>query len=158
FASNLTTGRACSAGAMAILLCASVTTWPAFGADVPNFSPNSSTGWLAQDDEFIQPPSGPGPVKFDPAHHYISFYKFPNNPKPAFRVADLSNPILQPWAREALRKANEQALSGGVVSIPKERCWPVGVPAFLLYPATPVYFLRTPKQVTMIWMQDHQVR
>jgi hypothetical protein len=32
------------------------------------------------------------------------------------------------------------------------------VPAFLLYPATPVYFLQTPKRVMMIWMQDHQVR
>jgi hypothetical protein len=29
---------------------------------VPNFAPNSATGWLAQDDEFIPPPSGPGPV------------------------------------------------------------------------------------------------
>jgi hypothetical protein len=44
------------------------------------------------------------------------------------------------------------------VSIPKERCWPVGVPAFLLYPATPVYFLQTPREISMIWMQDHQVR
>src|SRR5439155_21220089 len=43
-------------------------------------------------------------------------------------------------------------------AIPKERCWPVGVPAFLLLPATPVYFLQTPKQVSMIWMQNHQVR
>jgi hypothetical protein len=45
-----------------------------------------------------------------------------------------------------------------VVAIPKERCWPVGMPAFLLLPATPVYFLQTPKDVRMIWMQDHQIR
>jgi hypothetical protein len=44
------------------------------------------------------------------------------------------------------------------VAIPKERCWPVGVPAFLLLPATPVYFLQTPKEISMVWMQDHQVR
>jgi len=94
----------------------------------------------------------------DPAYPYISFYRFPRNPKPSFRVADLSNPILQPWAREQLRKVNERSLSGKVVAIPKERCWPVGVPAFLLLPATPVYFLQTSKQVSMIWMQDHQVR
>ena len=124
----------------------------------PNFSPTNAAGWLAQDDEFIKPPSGPGPVTFEPSHPYISFYKWPQNPKPAFRVADLANPILQPWTREELRKANERALSGKVVSIPKERCWPVGVPAFLLYPATPVYFLQAPREVSMIWMQDHQVR
>ena len=125
---------------------------------IPNFAPDTLTGWLAQDDEFIPPPSGPGPVRSDPAHPYVSFYKFPRNPKPTFRVADLSNPILQPWTREELRKVNERSLSGEIVSIPKERCWPVGVPTFLLYPATPVFFIQTPKEVVMTWMQDHQVR
>jgi hypothetical protein len=124
----------------------------------PNFAPDDLTGWQLLDDEFIPPPSGPGPVVSDPAHPYVSFYRFPRNPKPTFRVADLSNPILQPWARERLRKVNERSLSGQVVAIPKERCWSVGVPAFLLLPATPVYFLQTPKQVSMIWMQNHQVR
>ena len=127
-------------------------------AKTPNFAPDELTGWQLLDDEFIPPPSGPGPVVSDPAHPYVSFYRFPRNPKPTFRVADLSNPILQPWVRERLRKVNERSLSGQVVAIPKERCWPVGVPAFLLLPATPVYFLQTPKQVSMIWMQNHQVR
>jgi hypothetical protein len=149
------------AGVIASLVSAGVSLWPAYGADstkVPNFSPDNITGWLAQDDEFIPPPSGPGPITFDPAHPYISFYKFPRNPKPSFRVADLTNPILQPWTREALRKVNERSLAGKVVAIPKERCWPVGMPTFLVLPATPVYFLQTPKEVWMIWMQDHQVR
>ncbi|HEX3483428.1 MAG TPA: hypothetical protein VHT51_00115 [Micropepsaceae bacterium] len=129
------------------------------GADaIPDFAPNANTGWQLTDDEFIAPPSGPGPVRSDPAHPYISFYRFPTNPRPTFRVADLSNPILQQWTREALRKTNDKALSGKYLAIPKERCWPVGVPAFDLLPATPVYFLQTPKQVTMIWTQDHQVR
>jgi hypothetical protein len=127
-------------------------------AKIPNFAPDSLTGWQLSDDEFIPPPSGPGPIVSDPAHPYISFYRFPRNPRPSFRVADLSNPILQPWTRERLRKVNERSLSGQVVAIPKERCWPVGVPAFLLLPATPVYFLQTPKEVWMIWMQNHQVR
>jgi hypothetical protein len=124
----------------------------------PNFAPNSNTGWQAQDDEFMPPPSGPGPVKSDPAHPYVSFYKFPTNPHPTFRVADLTNPILQPWTRERLKQVNDRSLSGQVVAIPKERCWPVGVPAFLLLPATPVYFLQTPKEVVMTWMQDHWTR
>jgi hypothetical protein len=134
---------------------------PAFGAEtttVPNFAPDSVTGWLAQDDEYIPPASGPGPIVSDPAHPYISFYKFPTNPRPSFRVADLSNPILQPWTRERLREVNERSLAGKVIDIPKERCWPVGVPAFLILPATPVYFMQTPKEVWMIWMQDHQIR
>jgi hypothetical protein len=145
----------------AALICAVAALGPVSAAEIknpPNFAPDSATGWQLLDDEFIPPTSGPGPVVSDPAHPYISFYRFPRNPKPSFRVADLSNPILQPWAREHLRKVNERSLSGQVVAIPKERCWPVGVPAFLLLPATPVYFLQTPKQVSMIWMQDHQIR
>jgi hypothetical protein len=146
---------------LANLVCTCALLWPSIAAETaktPNFAPDSLTGWQILDDDFIPPPSGPGPIVSDPAHPYISFYRFPRNPKPSFRVADLSNPILQPWAREHLRKVNERSLSGKVVAIPKERCWPVGVPAFLLLPATPVYFLQTQKQVSMIWMQDHQVR
>ena len=103
--------------ALAGILCSAVL-WPAIAADsvaVPDFAPDTGTGWLAPEDDFIQPDSGSGPVKWDPAHPYLSFYKYPRNPNPAFRVADLSNPILQPWAREELRKANERALSGKTV-------------------------------------------
>jgi hypothetical protein len=32
------------------------------------------------------------------------------------------------------------------------------VPGWLLYPVTPVYFLQTPKMVTLIWQEDHMVR
>ena len=154
-------GKVFGGAVVAGIVCAATALWPALGAEtakVPSFAPDSQTGWQLMDDDFIPPPSGPSPVASDPAHPYVSFYRFPRNPHPTFRVADLTNPILQPWTRERLRKVNERSLSGQIVSIPKERCWPVGVPAFLLLPATPVYFLQTPKEVTMIWMQDHQVR
>jgi hypothetical protein len=125
---------------------------PVTAADTnPNFAPNSSIAWVASGQEFAAPPSGPGPVAFDPAHR-------PVPGRPAFRVADLSNPILQPWTREALRKANERALSGKAAYTPKERCWPNGVPGFDTYPVHPVYFLQTPKEVLMIWAEDMQVR
>jgi hypothetical protein len=154
--------------AVSALIAALVCTGAALPADAaepakapnsaPNFAPDPTTGWLAQDDEFIAPPSGPGPVASDPAHPYVSFYKSPRNTHPAFRIADLTNPILQPWTRERLKHVNERVTSGEVVAIPKERCWPVGMPTFLLLPATPVYFLQTAKDVRMIWMQDHQIR
>ena len=138
---------------------------PALAADegkrtpIPNFAPDVKTGWQLSDDEFMLPDEGgPGPVVSDPRYPYISFYRYQQNPRPSFRVADLNNTILLPWTKEALRRANARALSGEIIAIPKERCWPVGVPAFLLYPATPVYFMQTARQVQMIWMQDHQVR
>jgi hypothetical protein len=120
-------------------------------ASIPNFAPSSDIGWIAADQLFLRPEKGPGPVMADPT--YLS--------KPgqdSFRVADLANPILQPWAREELRKVNERALSGKPAYTPKERCWPIGVPGFVLYPVFPTYFLQTPKEVVMIWAEDHQVR
>jgi hypothetical protein len=152
-------GMRLAASALAMSCAAAL--WSAGAAEtdaVPNFSPDPKIGWLAPDDDFIRPENGPGPVTFDPAHPYISFYKFPTNPHPAFRVADPTNPILQPWAAESLRKTNEKALSGRTIFTPKERCWPIGVPGFLLYPAQPVYFVQTPREVVLIWNQDHQVR
>lgn len=139
---------------LAPFACAFAALWSAAAAQdagAPNFAPDSSTGWIVAGQEFLPPPSGPGPITEDPAHR----------PKPgqsAFRVADISNPILQPWAREELRKANDRALSGKPAYTPKERCWPIGVPGFLLYPVFPVFFLQTPKEVAMIWAEDHQVR
>jgi len=59
-------------GLFASLVCTGV----AFGAEtakVPNFAPDSLTGWQLMDDEFIPPPSGPGPVVSDPAHPYIDY-------------------------------------------------------------------------------------
>jgi len=143
--------------------------WPAIGAEsaVPNFSPDSRTGWIAGvpdgetpiGDDFLQPPSGPGPVTFDKAHPYVDNRAARRSGKQSTnRVADLSNPILQPWVREQLRKLNQRALTETMLWTPKERCWPIGVPGFLLYPVTPVYFLQTPKQVVMIWEEDHMVR
>ena len=143
---------------------------PAIGAEnatVPNFAPDGRTGWIAGvrdgvspvGQDFLQPPSGPGPVTFDKAHPYLDTVAARRaGAQPTLRVADLSNPILHPWAREELRKVNERALTATVMFTRKERCWPIGVPAFLLYPVFPIYFLQTPNEVVMIWEEDHMAR
>ena len=142
---------------------------PASAAEnaIPNFGMDSTIGWVAGvpksnepiGDAFLPPPEGPGPVVSDKDHPYIdNTYATRTGGQPTFHVADLASPILLPWAREALRKVNERVLAGEPVFTPKERCWPIGVPAFLLYPVTPVYFLQTPGVVTLIWQEDHMVR
>jgi hypothetical protein len=165
FASN-----AKSRGLIVSVLFATMLIGPAVAADitaVPNFSPDSRTGWIAGvpegetpiGDDFLQPPSGPGPVTFDKAHPFVDNRLARQSGKqPTNRVADLSNPILQPWAREELRKLNARALTDTMLWTPKERCWPIGVPGFLLYPVTPVYFVQTPEEVVMIWEEDHMAR
>jgi hypothetical protein len=152
------------------IICAMMLIWPAVAAEhagVPDFSPDSRTGWIAGvadgvspvGQDFLQPPSGPGPVAFDKAHPYVdSAVSRKTGAQPTLRVADLSNPILQPWVREELRKVNQRALTATVMFTPKERCWPIGVPGFLLYPVTPIYFLQTANEVVMIWEEDHMAR
>jgi hypothetical protein len=34
----------------------------------------------------------------------------------------------------------------------------LGVPAFVLYPAQPIYFIQTPTEVLMTWQADHMLR
>ena len=51
---------------LAALACAGAALMPARAADtLPNFAPDSRTGWLAQDDEFIVPAAGAGPIRSD---------------------------------------------------------------------------------------------
>jgi hypothetical protein len=145
------------------LLCAGATALrPADGAETglrPDFAPNNSVGWIAFGGQFIPPPSGAGPIADDPAHPRVTNEDFRLRGKqPTFPVADLTNPILQPWVREELKKRNDRILAGKPAYTRPASCWPIGVPGFALYPVYPVYFIQTPKEVVMIWSEDHQVR
>src|SRR5260370_39051001 len=114
----------------------------------PNFAADASIGWYAYNRIFIPPPGGAGPLQQDPAHPYVSNDEFRVTGKqPTAQLADLSNPILQPWARDVVRKRNELVLAGKQVYAPHARCWPVGVPRFLLRPMThAMYFGQGPKE------------
>ena len=140
------------------LLCAGA----AFGAPnvAPNFSPNPSVGWVGDQRGFRPLASGAGPVMEDPAHPAVGNDEFRVTGKqPSFATADLSNPILQPWVREALRKRNEGILAGGPGFGPRVSCWPGGVPTFLLgAPFRPMFIIQSAKEVVMVLQLDHQVR
>jgi hypothetical protein len=72
----------------------------------PNFAPNASIGWYAYNRQFIPPPSGPSPVQQDPARPYVSNDEFRvTGRQPTEQLADLDNPILQPWARDVCASA-----------------------------------------------------
>jgi hypothetical protein len=146
-------------GVSAMFVCAVVALGPAFAepnAPIPNFAPDSTTGWLkGPGDEFLPPASGPGPVRSDPAHPYVSNAVARQE---TVKIADLTSPILQPWVVEQMRKANDEVRAGKVGFTARARCWPHGVPGFLLYPVHPIFFIQTPKEVLMTWGQDFQLR
>jgi hypothetical protein len=126
----------------------------------PNFAPNANIGWYAYNRQFIAPASGPGPVQQDAEHPYVSNDEFRVSGKqPTDQLADLSNPILQPWARDVIRKRNELVQAGKAANPPHASCWPVGVPGFILRPMTePMYFIQTPKEVVMILSSKQEIR
>jgi len=70
----------------------------------------------------------------------------------------LTNPILQPWAREELRKLNEACAGRSAALFARVELLAHGVPGFLLYVVNPVFFLQTPREVVMIATDDIMVR
>jgi len=121
---------------------------------LPDFSSNE-VGWIAQGVNFQLPPSGPHQVTNDPAH---AFKPPGRGEAPTFRVADLTNPILTPWARDELKKRNDRILAGGTGYTRQVSCWPMGVPAFLLYPAQPLYVVQGPKEVLLVAQMNNEPR
>ena len=126
----------------------------------PNFAPDRNIGWYTYNRLFIPPASGAGPVRQDPARPYVSNDEFRvTGRQPTQHLADLNNPILQPWTREVIRKRNELVLSGTLVVSPTASCWPKGVTGFLLSPMTqPMFFVQGPKEVVMILTSFNDVR
>jgi hypothetical protein len=155
-------------GAICAVLCLGSQAQSANAPAIPNFSPDARTSWNtigALGDDFLPPESGPGPVLSPPDHPYR-----PNDQdglrdassKPTYRVADLSNPILTPWAIAKMKPWNDMALGGEKIPFTaRERCYPPGVPAWNVYRrvgGTMIFFVQTPKIVYMIWRGDAQVR
>ena len=102
-------------------------------ASIPNFAPDDHTSWhpdRPDGDNFLPPESGPGPIVSPKDHPYV-----PNGgdidfaaTHPTYRIADLSNPILQPWVIAQMKRDNDEVLAGKIPFMARERCYPGGVP------------------------------
>ena len=134
------------------------------GPDAPkvsirNLAPDTVTSWVPDrptGDDFLPPAKGPGPVMSPKNRPYV-----PNGRgnQPTYRIADTSNPILQPWAKAQMEKANDDVRAGKVPYITRERCWPAGVPGFTVYTRVqPIHFAQTKDKVTIINELNTQVR
>ncbi len=118
---------------------------------IPDFEVGEGLGWREVGDLFLPPPSGPGPVTQDP--------KYPFNFRRDYRIADTTNPILQPWAAEQMQKSNAAVLAGGIGFRPRERCLPGGVPEFDFYARVEeYYFLQGPKEVIFVNSGGPEIR
>jgi hypothetical protein len=130
---------------------------------IPNLA-SIGFAWLADGADWMDPlpgTPGHGRIANDPDHPFIGNVEaLRAGVTPTLRIGNTKDPVLKPWAAKAMTDSNEEALSGrlDVPFAAQARCWPGGVPGQLLYPAEPVYFIQTPKEVWMIWQRDHMVR
>jgi hypothetical protein len=125
----------------------------------PDFSSNLA-GWVGLNGggPFYEPVPGQiPPVVSDPKYPFV-----PNgvDKQPTFRIADLSNPNLKPWVKEAMKKDIDEILAGRKSAFtPQSSCVPAGVPFFMGYGGPdPLVFLQTPKEVWIVWREDNQAR
>jgi hypothetical protein len=133
-----------SAAASAVALCV-----PARAADE---IPNISGFWqhtVAQE-EWENPPSGPGPVRRinGPATDAAAGNTW---------MGDWHNPILQPWAAEAVKKEGEIEKNGGLAMTGQLTCMPSGVPAIFTV-LSPIQILQAKDRVVILYQRDHMVR
>jgi hypothetical protein len=118
---------------------------------------SSSVGWSKVADDFEPPLSGPGPVTYAKDHPYV-----PNNGagrQVTFRIADLDNPILKPWAIEKMREQNALAAVGKRAYEARASCRPGGVPGFLVMGrVNPLYIVQGKSEVILINEGGPEVR
>lgn len=138
-------------------------------ARIPDFMQSDRTSWYPDRDDgdnWLQPlGGGPGPIVSRPDHPYR-----PNGGAevggddaagdPTYRIADLTNPILQPAVMARMKRDNDEVLAGKIPFMARERCYPPG-PAWNIFRrvGTPmVIFVQQPKFVLMIYRGDNQIR
>jgi hypothetical protein len=123
-------------------------------ASPPDFSSGQTAWQTGNGGAFTAVAGTPGPMTNDPAHPFV-----PNGRgiQPTFRIADLSTPNLKQWAKDIMKKDNDEVLAGKIAYTPGSSCKPAGIPAFLLA-GGPFYFVQSPKEVVIIMQGDHQVR
>ena len=144
-------------GSLSLLLSAS-------SAQVPAELPPKLdlNGWLNQGTfgggGMLPVPGSPGEFLFhqDPAHPFV-----PNGTgrQPTYRVADLdANPNVKQWAKDIMKKDNDEVIAGKMAKTARQSCEPAGMPGYDMYGFQPIFFLQEPKKVTMIFTGDQQVR
>ena len=145
-------------GAVALLLSldGQVAAQPGY---VPSFQ-TGPNGWQHRFGGAFPYVSGSAsPTMQDPNHlHFNNEMARINNTQSNYRIGDASNPNLKQWAKDAMKKDNDEVLAGKIAYTARSSCHPAGVPGFDLFGFQPIFFFQTAEKITMIYSGDQQVR
>jgi len=124
-------------------------------AAAPDFSSNLTNWTGIGGGEWIPVAGSPRPTTQDPRYNYV-----PNNTgaQPTYRIGDISNPNLKQWAKDVMKKDNDEVLAGKVAYTPRSSCRLAGVPGFMVLGGGQLYFVQSPKEVLMLFDGDAHVR
>src|SRR4051812_34920281 len=93
----------------------------------PDFFSTGDTAWVGIGIGALLPVSGsPAPVGQDPAYPYI-----PNGTpgkQPTQRISDIGKPNLKQWAKDVMKKDNDEVLKGKFAYTARSACSAAGVP------------------------------
>ena len=142
----------------AVLAASLVADATAQTAGIPDFS-SGGVGWRTRGGEiFIPVPGKPQPTGNDTSHPYIHNADARRlGVQPTFRISDLTNPNIKQWAKDVMKKDNDEVLAGKVAYTPGSSCKFYGVPA-IWNSGGPFYFLQTAKEVLIINETDRFAR
>jgi len=117
---------------------------PAAVPDMSGVWRHGSLPWM------VPPASGPGPVTNRSRREDNGTSNYGQ------LVGDFTNPILQPWAAEVVKKKGELSLAGVTYPSPSNLCWPDPVP--FLFKHMAMEMLQLPDRIVMLFSEDHEVR
>src|SRR5262245_46850090 len=121
----------------------------------PDFSSNGVAWAGIGRGELLPVPGSPIPVTQDARYKYT-----PNGQgqQPTFRVSDITNPNLKQWAKDVMKKDNDEVLAGKIGYTARSSCKPGGVPGFITMGGGALFFVQSPTEVTMIFDGNAETR
>jgi hypothetical protein len=126
----------------------------------PVFSPTAQTAWVGIGIGAFSPvPGSPTPIGQDPAHRYISNdVSGVTGQQPTQRISDIGNPNLKQWAKDVMKKDNDEVLGGKFAFTARSSCKAAGVPGFDVLLGGALFILQSPSEVTMIFSGNTETR
>ena len=135
-------------------------------ASIPDFS----RVWFHPSFPWFEPPaSGHGPitnlsrwpqVRSDAASGTVALPPLPPGVEGVSDydqlVGDYTNPILQPWAAEVVKKFGTMSLAGITYPNPSNQCWPEPMP--FIYKQFQVQIIQQPDKITFLYSEHMDIR
>ena len=125
---------------------------------IPNFAADNQS-WRTRGGEiFIPVPGAPAPTGIDNSHPYVHNVDAQRlGTQPTFRISDLTNPNIKQWAKDIMKKDNDEVLAGKIAYTPGSSCRPYGVPA-IWNSGGPFFFIQSAREVLIANQGEHNAR